>query len=152
MPNAFDPELVLCQPVMAMLATSSAAGPRIAPMWFSWEDGVLWLPSDAGSSSVQRLADDPRVAVEIVSFDAAAGTLLHLGLRGRAEVRPMDVPRFKRLLRKYLGPDEAAWNPWFVAEIARFDDTAGRLIRIAPESVFTNNASFFRTGPELAVP
>jgi len=152
MPTPFDPKLVLDQPLMAMLATVCAEGPRIAPMWFSWEDGALWLPSDAGSSSVGRLADDPRVAVEIVEFGKDDGRLLHLGLRGRAEVVAMDVPRFTRLLAKYLGPDEAAWNAWFIDNVARFDDPDGRLIRLVPDSIFTNNVSFFLTGPELAAP
>lgn len=152
LPTPFDAEIVLTAPLMVNLATSSADGPRNAPMWFLWEDGALWMPSDAGASSVRRIGEDPRVAAEIVDFDVAGGRLLHLGLRGRAEVLAMDVARFKRLLAKYLGRDEAAWNPWFIDKVARFDDPAGRLIRLAPESVFTNNVSFFLTGPELAAP
>ncbi len=152
MPTPFDPQAVLPQPLMVMLATTCPDGPRIAPMWFLWEDGALWMPSDAGASTVTRLAEDTAVAAEIVQFSAEDGVLLHLGLRGRAEVCPMDVPRFKRLLAKYLGPDESAWNPWFIAHVARYDDPEGRMIRLVPDSVFTNNVSFFHTGPELAWP
>jgi len=152
MPAPFEPDLVLQQPLMAMLATTCDAGPRIAPMWFLWETGALWLPTDAGSSSVARLGRDPRVAVEIVAHDNAAGTVLHLGLRGRAEVCAMDVPVFKQLLAKHLGPDERDWTPWFIAHAARFDDPDGRVTRLAPDSVFTKNVSLFRTGPELAAP
>jgi hypothetical protein len=64
----------------------------------------------------------------------------------------MSPPRFRRLLTKYLGPEEAAWNPWFVREVARIDDPGGRMIRLDPDSVFTNNVSYFRTGPALAWP
>ena len=35
---------------------------------------------------------------------------------------------------------------------ARIDDPEGRLIRMAPDSFFTNNVSYFRTGPDLAWP
>ncbi len=69
-------------------------------------------------SSVSRLKVDPRCAVEIVHFDNEAGILLHLGLRGRASVERMNAMRFRRLLAKYLGPDERCWNPWFIQNVA----------------------------------
>lgn len=152
MPVPFDPETLLSRPLMVVLATTCAEGPRNAPMWYLWEDGALWMPSDTGTSTVRRIADDPRVAAEIVEFDREDGVLLHLGLRGRAEVLAMEPDRFRRLLARYLGPDEATWNPWFIDKIARIDDPDGRWIRLSPDSIFTNNVSFFRTGPELAFP
>lgn len=152
MGRPFDADLLLAMPLMANLATISEEGPRNAPVWFLWEDGALWMLGDDRSSSVRRLEADPRCAVEIVHYDNARGILAHLGLRGRAVLEPMSPPRFRRLLAKYLGPDEAAWNPWFVCEVARIDDPAGRLIRLDPDSVFTNNVSYFRSGPALAWP
>ena len=150
MPRPFDPDEVLALPLMANLATTAQDGaPRNAPVWFQWEDGALWMLGDKGSSSITRLTRDPRCAVEIVQYDNAAGLLRHLGLRGRAEIRPMDPARFKRLLRRYLGP-EAGWNPWFVDTVARIDDPDGRLIRLVPDSIFTNDVSYFRSGPALA--
>ena len=148
----FDPGAVLSMPLMANLATVSPDGPRNAPVWFVWEEGALWMLGSAGGHSVLRLQADPRCAVEIVHFDNAGGVLLHLGLRGVAEVWPMDPAQFRRLLCKYLGPDEAAWNPWFIADVAAIEDPDGRLIRLVPDSVFTNNVSYFRTGPGLAWP
>ncbi|ETX28755.1 pyridoxamine 5'-phosphate oxidase family protein [Roseivivax isoporae] len=150
MKSAFDPEDVLRLPLMANLATLAEDGaPRNAPVWFAWEAGALWMLGSAESASVRRVARDPRVAVEIVDYDNAAGILRHLGLRGRATVEPMDAALFRRLLTRYLGPPQA-WNPWFVDEIARVDDPSGRLIRLVPDTVFANDASFFRTGPDLA--
>ncbi|MER8645218.1 hypothetical protein [Mesorhizobium sp. M1252] len=84
-------------------------------------------------------------------FDNEAGILLHLGLRGVATIEAMAPNRFKRLLHKYLGP-EATWNRWFIDNVADIGHPDGRLIRLAPESTFTNNVSFFKTGPELAWP
>ncbi|MEM1273554.1 MAG: pyridoxamine 5'-phosphate oxidase [Pseudomonadota bacterium] len=152
MARSFDPDRLLHQPLMVMLGTRCAAGPRIAPMWFLWEDGALWMPSDHGASSVARLQHDRMVAAEIVDFDAQAGVLLHLGLRGRAEVGAMEQDRFRRLLAKYLGPRSGDWNPWFIENVARIEDPDGCFIRLIPDSVFTNNASFFRTGPKVLTP
>jgi hypothetical protein len=149
----FDPGLLLDKPLMASLATASPDGPRLTPVWFLWEDGALWVPGDAGSHFVIRAAADPRVALDIVDHDNAAGRLLHLGYRGRATVSAQDVAgRFRRLLAKYLGSDPTGWNPWFVAHIARPDDPTTRFLRIAPSGTFTNNVSYFRTGPGLAAP
>lgn len=136
---------------MANLATLAQDGaPRNAPVWFQWEGGALHMLSDERSSSARRIARDPRVAVEIVQYDNADGLLRHLGMRGIATLEPMDPALFRRLLSRYLGPDEAAWNPWFIETIARIEDPAGRLIRLVPDSIFTNDVSYFRTGPRLA--
>ncbi|MDJ0824119.1 MAG: pyridoxamine 5'-phosphate oxidase family protein [Rhodobacter sp.] len=150
MPKPFDPEDVLNLPLMANLATIADDGaPRNAPVWFQWERGALWMLGDRAGSSVHRISRDPRVAVEIVDYDNAGGVLRHLGLRGTATIEPMDRALFRRLLARYLGP-EATWNVWFIDTVARIDDPDGRLIRLDPDSIFTNDVSYFRTGPTLA--
>ncbi|MBL8578751.1 MAG: pyridoxamine 5'-phosphate oxidase family protein [Mesorhizobium sp.] len=136
---------------MANLATLHKDGPRNSPVWFIWEDDVLWMLGEEGGGAVGRLQRDPRCAVEIVDFDNEAGILLHCGLRGEASVEPPSSARFRRLLRKYLGQEEL-WNRWFIENIAQIDDPTNRMIRLAPSSIFTNNASFFRTGPDFAWP
>jgi nitroimidazol reductase NimA-like FMN-containing flavoprotein (pyridoxamine 5'-phosphate oxidase superfamily) len=151
MPRAFDPEEVLRLPLVAFLASCEADGaPRNAPMWYHWEGGALFLLSEDGASSLRRIGHDPRVAVEIVDYDNGRGIMRHLGLRGRASVLPMDEGIFRRLLGRYLGPDESSWNPWFIETVARVSDPSGRLIRLVPDSMFTNDVSFFRSGPALA--
>ena len=152
MARAFDPLDVLALPLMAALATLCPDGPRNAPVWFLWEGDALFMLGSAGNGSVGRIAADARVAVEIVRFDNAGGILLHLGMRGRAQVLPMDPALFRRLLAKYLGPDRTTWNPWFIDTVAAIDDPDGRLIRLVPDTTFTNNVSYFRTGPALAWP
>lgn len=150
--QAFDPDLILSRPLMAHLGTLAPDGaPRIAPVWFLWEDGALWMLGDAGTSSVLRLQADARCAVEITDLDLATGRLLHCGLRGTATVEPNDPARFCRLLARYLG-DAAGWNPWFIDTVAQPDAPGGRFIRLMPDSIFTNNVSYFRTGPALAWP
>ena len=152
MGKKFEPSLLLHRPLMANLATVSRDGsPRNAPMWFIWESNKLWLLSSINSSSLNRLKINPNCAVEIVDFNPNEGILLHLGLRGSATITPMDVNRFERLLAKYLGK-KANWNKWFIKNIARIDDPEGRMICLASESIFSNNVSYFKTGPEFAWP
>ncbi|MEH6645208.1 pyridoxamine 5'-phosphate oxidase family protein [Sulfitobacter sp.] len=149
MPTPFEPEIILERPLMAILGTSAADGsPRTAPVWYHWEAGMLCMLGSADNASTKRVSADPRVSVEITDFDTTSGRLLHLGLRGRATVAAMDQALFERLLTRYLGPKES-WNPWFMDNIARIDDPEGRLILLRPDSIFTNNVSFFRTGPDI---
>ncbi len=150
MPQGFDPQEVLRLPLMAILCTLSEDGaPRSAPCWYAWEDGALWMLSDAGASSARRLARDSRASVEIVDYDNPSGRLRHLGLRGTATVEPMDTDLFRRLLTRYLGAQDT-WNPWFIENVAKIDAPEGRLIRLVPDSTFSNDVSYFRTGPDLA--
>ncbi|QIK39960.1 pyridoxamine 5'-phosphate oxidase family protein [Pontivivens nitratireducens] len=152
MPTPFDPQVLLTRPLMAILSSvSSDATPCNAPVWFLWEDDALWMLGSEDSSSVRRLTSRPACAVEITEFDPAVGILLHLGLRGSANIEPNDPARFRRLLNRYLGK-ASDWNQWFVDNIARIDDPAGRFIRLRPDSMFTNNVSYFRSGPDLAWP
>ncbi|CAN5698736.1 hypothetical protein BH23PSE1_BH23PSE1_12620 [soil metagenome] len=148
----FDPEAVLGLPLMAHLATLCPQGPRDSPVWFLWEEGKVWLVGNAADSFVARLVVEPRCALGIVRFEPPGGILLHVGIRGRAEVGATDPARFRRLLAKYLGPDETAWNPWFIETIARIDSPAGRMIAVTPASIVARNVSYFRTGPDLAWP
>lgn len=150
MGERFDPAVLLERPLMAILAKIGPDGPCNAPVWFIWEGAALWMLGSETASSVRRIRQDPRCAVEIVDFRSADGILLHLGIRGRASVEPMCAARFRRLLQRHLGPDEKGWNPWFIANIARIDDPGGRFVRLAPQTMFTNNASYFRSGPDLA--
>lgn len=152
MRHRFDPDEILHLPLMANLATVSADGPRNAPVWFIWEEDILWLLGSADGSSVGRLERNPQCAVEIVHYDNENGILLHLGFRGDATIEASSASRFKRLLSKYLGDDEASWNIWFVENIAHIDDPDGRMIKLVPQNTFTSNASYFRTGPDLAWP
>lgn len=150
MKTAFPPDEILALPLMANLATLASDGsPRNAPVWFHWEDTALWMLGGKDNASTMRISDDPRVAVEIVQYDNAGGVLRHLGFRGRATVEPMNPDLFRRLLTRYLG-SETAWNTWFIETVACIDHPDGRLIRLVPDTTFTNDVSFFRTGPRLA--
>ncbi len=106
--------------------------------------------ADESSSSLRRIERDPRVAVEIVDYDNGRGVMRHLGFRGRASVEMMDEALFRRLLSRYLGNDESLWNPWFIENVAQVSDPSSRLLCLVPDSIYTNDVSFFRTGPQMA--
>lgn len=143
----FDIREVLEKPLMANLASLASEGPRASPLWFLWEEEMLWLIGRRTDSFVRRLAADERCALAIVDFDAAAGILRHVGIRGTARLVPLDRGRLDRLLARYLGPDPDLWNRWFIANIA---DPLDVMIAVAPESITAKDVSYFRTGPDLA--
>lgn len=148
----FDPQEILVLPIIANLATVSGEGaPCNAPSWFIWEDDAIWLLSSTGSSSVKRIENNPKCAIELVHFDIESGVMLHLGFRGEASIEPNSPSRFRRLLNRYLG-DEKKWNAWFIENVAMIEGPNSLFISLKPDSIFANNVSFFKSGPDLAWP
>jgi hypothetical protein len=78
-----------------------------------------------GSSFPANLKRDPRCAG---------------GMRGTAEVLPFDVAVARTIFRRYVGPDEAEWDPRF-GDV--FDGSAGLdLVRVTPETVVVRDQSY----------
>ena len=74
------------------VATSSKDGrPHVAPLWFVWDSGALWLSSVVRSQRWTDLMRDPRVAVVI---DAGVEYMELRGVELSGAVVPVgDVPR-----------------------------------------------------------
>jgi hypothetical protein len=74
------------------VATAGKEGrPHVAPLWFVWDDGSLWLSSVVRSQRWTDLMRDPRVAVVI---DAGAAYTELRGVELSGEVVPVgDIPR-----------------------------------------------------------
>jgi nitroimidazol reductase NimA-like FMN-containing flavoprotein (pyridoxamine 5'-phosphate oxidase superfamily) len=142
-----DVDEFLRRPLMAHLATASPDGPRDSPLWFLWEDGAVWLVGTERDSFPHRIAADPRCAVGIVDLDVARGRLVHVGMRGKAEVVPLDAGRLHRFLARYLGEDEAGWNPWFREHVV---DHLDLMVRFVPTSVVARDMSYFGTASPSA--
>ena len=140
---ALDPALVLEKPLMAHLATASPDGPRHSPVWFLWEEGAIWLVSGSGESLADRLAAEPRCAIGIVDFDNDRGILRHVGMRGRAELRGLDLARRNRLLAKYIGPDESLWRADFKAAAIDSIDVLVEFVPDGPDSIVARDQSYF---------
>ena len=144
MDTDFDLDGFLRQPLVAHLATASTDGPRESPVWFLWEDRVMWLVGNERDSFPKRLQLDGRCAVGVVEFDLQRGVLKHVGIRGIATILPLDRFRLHRLLRRYLGEDEAMWNPRFRASVI---DRLTLMARIEPISVVARDQSYFASTP-----
>ena len=140
MDRDFEIDNFLQQPLLAHLATASEAGPRDSPVWFLWEERALWVVGNERDSFPQRIRRDARCAVGIVEFDLPRGVLRHVGMRGRGTVGPLDQGRLKRLLGRYLGADEARWNPHFRSAVI---DRLDLMIRIDPTSIVARDQSYF---------
>jgi hypothetical protein len=73
------------------VATVSADGPHVTPLWFVWDGDALWLNSIARSQRWTDWERDNRVAV-VIDTGEAYTELRGVEIRGRAEVVG-DVPR-----------------------------------------------------------
>ena len=73
------------------VATVGTGGPHVAPLWFVWHDGALWLTSLNRSQRWTDLERDPRIAV-VVDAGHDYVELRGVELRGRVEVVG-EVPR-----------------------------------------------------------
>lgn len=136
----FDVDSFLAQPLTARVAT---AGPTVRPTWYLWEGGAFWILSGPWSRLSDRVRDEPRIAVTVDICDLATGLVCQVIARGQAEIAPFDVPRGRRKLMRYLGPDESAWDPRFRAYL--LDDPAERgtvWVRMEPEALRANDLSY----------
>jgi Pyridoxamine 5'-phosphate oxidase len=141
MDHDFDIDKFLTQPLMAHLATMSPHGARESPVWFLWEDANLWLVGNSHDSFPRRLRQDPRCAIGIVEFDLASGVLLHVGIRGVAEVLPLERERSRRLISRYLGDDETRWDSSFREDVI---DRLDLMVRIIPEAIVARDQSYYK--------
>lgn len=100
-------EAFLAEPITAQLATN---GPTIRPVWYQWESGAFWIISGPWAKLHGRVQRDPEVALCIDVGDFAAGRVLQVCAYGAAEIHPYDVALARRMLHRYLGPDEESWS------------------------------------------
>jgi hypothetical protein len=130
----------LTRPLVAHLATVSADGPRETPVWFLWEDGAMWLIGDRKNDSFpRRIEGDSRWDIGIVDFNKESGFMQHIGLRGRANIEPLELERAKRLLRRYLGEDQANWPPRYLHVLENPDSL---FVRFEPEIAVARDQSY----------
>ena len=135
-----DLETFLARPLFAHLSTVDGTDPRESPVWFLWEEDALWVVGDSEADSFPvRVEADPRCAVGIVDYDRGTGRVEHVGFRGRATVEPFDPERVTRLLRRYLGPNEARWDARFSGALER---STSVLLRFVPETAVLRDQSY----------
>jgi hypothetical protein len=149
--RSVDVDEFLSRPLFAHLATMSEHGPRESPVWFSWEQEVVWIIAARTTDTFPaRIEREPRCAIGIVDFDPASGLVQHVGLRGRASVEPFDRDRAHRLLARYLGADQAVWDPRFRATLSSPGTEQAVLVRFIPENVVARDVSYVLTANQGA--
>jgi hypothetical protein len=140
--NSLDPSLdeFLARPLFCFLGqVSPEGGPRISPLWYLWEDERIWIIGDTvGKSYASRVEQCSETAVAVVDFEVTTGRVENVGMRGRAELTPLEEDRVYRLLRRYLGEDTDEWDPRF----ADLDDDRWSFIEFAPATVVARDQSF----------
>jgi hypothetical protein len=101
------------------VATVGTEGPHVAPLWFVWHDGALWLTSLNRSQRWTDLERDPRIAV-VIDAGHDYVELRGVELRGRVEVvgevprtggpEPRLEPVERSFGEKYLGGAEFGYD------------------------------------------
>lgn len=135
----------LAEPITAQLATN---GPTIRPVWYQWEGGAFWIISGPWAKLFARVQRDPKVALCVDVGDFDAGRVLQVCAYGDAEVHPYDVELARRMLHRYLGPDEESWSdaPDDYRGYLRDGGPPGAvLLRVEPRKVIGLNFSYART-------
>jgi nitroimidazol reductase NimA-like FMN-containing flavoprotein (pyridoxamine 5'-phosphate oxidase superfamily) len=140
--DGFDLQAFLERPLVARVA---AAGPTVRPVWYLWEEEAFWWLTGRWSRLEAVLDRDPEVAIVVDSCDLESGAVFQVVARGAAKVVPFDPGRARRKLRRYLGPDEAAWDPRFLE--GTFEEPGIAFVRLAPRTLRGRDLSF-RAAPE----
>jgi hypothetical protein len=139
---SFEPIELLAKPLFAHLATAFPEGARDSPVWFLWEDHALWIIGEKRINTfIDRIEAEPRVAVGVADFDVSTGRVWHVGIWGRASIRPWDLLRARRLLVLYLSEDVSRWDQErFVSNLRPRDDLVW--VRVDPETMVARDQSY----------
>jgi len=104
---SFDIDEFLARPLTARVAT---AGPTVRPVWYLWEASAFWILTGSWARLLSLVERDQRLALVVDVCEPVTGLAQQVIARGRCEVVSFDVPRGRRMLRRYLGEDESGWD------------------------------------------
>ncbi len=104
-----DMQAFLARPLIARLATVRANDtPQVVPMWFLYEDGVMYMSTRTNAAKVKHLRSNPRVAVVVDVMEAPLKNKV-VTLDGMAEVQATGVKEVTtKIYQKYMGKEGAA--------------------------------------------
>lgn len=117
------------------VASISATGPHVMPLWFVWVDGKLWLHSLSRSQRWKDIERDPRIAV-VVDLGERYDELRGVELRGRAE-SVGEVPRTGIEENAELDAVERAFAAKYLGGNDFGYDGRHAWLRLAPERVYS---------------
>ena len=121
----------------AVLATNGRSGlPQLTPVWYLFEDGVLYVSAQVTTVKVRNLRRDPAVSVCI---DGGRGDARYVVFGGRAElIEPGERQKALRwrIVRHYFDDEPAAARYYETVK-----DNVGAIIVLRPERVVLSGFS-----------
>lgn len=137
---SFDVDEFLARPLAARVAT---AGPTVRPVWYLWEASAFWILTGPWARLLALVERDQRLALVVDVCEPATGLVRQVIARGHAEVVSFDVPRGRRMLRRYLGDDESGWDPRFRRYLSADPLELGTVwLRLRPDSLVAKDLSY----------
>jgi len=136
----FDIDTFLSQPLTARVATN---GPTVRPVWFLWEGEAFWILTGPWARLLGYVRRDPAISMVVDVCDTDTGLVRQVIASGQVEILPFDVPRARRKLRRYLGPDEGTWDDRFRHYL--MDDPLQRgmvWLRLRPDRLVIRDLSY----------
>jgi PPOX class probable F420-dependent enzyme len=123
----------LARPLVARLATVRGNNtPQLVPMWFIYEDGVLYMSTRTTAAKLRHLRKNPHAAVVIDEMVAPLKNKA-VTIEGTAEVLTVGVKEMTtKIYQKYVGA-EAATN----ARAQESINTPRVVIKITPKKIQT---------------
>lgn len=123
----------LAQPLIARLATVRANGtPQVVPMWFLYENGVMYMSTRTYAAKVKHLQKNPRVAVVVDVMEAPLKNKV-VTIEGTAEMLTTGVKEVTtKIYHKYMGVEGAA-----TPTAQRNINTPRVILKITPQKIET---------------
>jgi PPOX class probable F420-dependent enzyme len=106
--SAAELQAFLSRPLIARLATVRKNGtPQIVPMWFLWQDGVLYMSTRADAAKLKHIRANPHVAVVVDVMEAPLKNQI-VTIEGTAELQTTNVKELTgKIYEKYVGAEAA---------------------------------------------
>lgn len=129
--TAEEIQTFLAQPLVASLAVVRAnKTPQLTPMWFIYENGMMYMSTRTYAAKVKHIRANPNVSVVVETMDAPLKNTV-VTLEGKAQVLETEVkPVVEKIYRKYMG-EEGMQTP--AAE--RNINTPRVILKITPKRV-----------------
>jgi hypothetical protein len=129
--NAF-----LQRPLVARVATN---GPTLRPVWYLYEEPTFYWITDTANFLHRAVMAGERLVVVVDECDITTGKVVHVRARGHGDIVPVDRERAMQKFARYLGPDQARWDPRFVPSL---DLPSTRMCRFTPVAIEAADVSF----------
>lgn len=135
-----DIDAFLRRPLTARVGTN---GPTLRAVWYIFEAGEFWWLTNTATFLHKAIERGEPLVIAVDVCDITTGEVVYVRARGRAELRPVDRQRALRKFARYLGQEQAKWDPRFVASL---DDPTSRMARMTPASIEAGDLSFIVDG------